>query len=252
MPADSSLTYDLSLLEASAAKWKGSAALRCVYKDIFSDVAFLLREAPTLELGSGIGIIKDFFPHIVTSDVSATRFVDTSVSAYDIAKPDGSAWRNIVAFDVFHHLRQPLKFLASASAAISTGGHIILIEPAGTAWGRFFYRLFHHEPCLPAKVLPPFDFTGEAAGEFSNMGMAYAFFSGKRQEIDSNLATLGLEIERVRYRDILAYPATGGFSKPAILPKMILQIVLAIERCFPQAFLKVVSLRMIVILRKTR
>lgn len=242
-------TYDLSLLDRSAAKWKASPALRAVYADIFAEMRGHLAPGRGLEIGSGIGMARDYFPGLVTSDVVPTRFVDRGVSAYAIPQ---EGWGNVIAFDMLHHLQEPLRFLASAAAALAPGGRIILAEPAGTWWGRRFYGWFHHEPCRPDDVQPPFRFAADADGGFANMGMAHALFGRERGKVLTGLRAHGLGLVDVRYRDLLAYPATGGFSRSALLPAAVLRGVLAGERLLPQVLLRFLALRMIVVLEKNK
>ena len=243
-----SLTYDLSLLDRSQAKWKSSPALRAVYADIFADMRRQLAPGRILEVGSGIGMARDHFPGLVTSDIVATPFVDRAASAYAIPC---EAWGNIIATDTLHHLQEPLRFLASAAAALAPGGRIILAEPAGTAWGRIFYSWFHHEPCRPAVVQPPFQFAAAADGSFANMGIAHVLFGREKERVSAELQKHGLRIVSVRYRDLLAYPATGGFSHSAFLPAAWLRGLLAVERVMPQSVLRFLALRLIVVMEKT-
>ena len=240
-------TYDLSLLERSAAKWQASPALRTVYGDIFGAMRQALAPGRVLEIGSGIGVAREYFPGLVASDVMVTPYVDRAISAYAIPL---ESWGNIIALDVLHHLQEPLRFLESAATGLAVGGRLILAEPAGTVGGRLFYRLFHREPCRPAEVLSPFRFATDADGEFANMGMAHALFGGEQPEVDACLRACGLRLVSVRYRDLLAYPATGGFSWPALLPAPVLRGLLAVERGLPQALLRFLALRMIVVLEK--
>jgi SAM-dependent methyltransferase len=241
------ITYDLTLLEQSLAKWRRSAALRAVYADIFAAMRRALVPGRTLEIGSGIGVARDFLPDLVTSDIVATKFVDRAVSAYAIPP---ESWSNLVAFDVLHHLQEPLRFFASAAAALAPGGRIVLVEPAGTPGARCFYRLFHVEPCRPGLIKPPFRFEAEADGSFANMGMAHALFGRHRPVVETALRECGLRIVSVTHRDLLAYPATGGFSQPALLPSALLRVLLALERRLPQALLRQLALREMIVLER--
>jgi len=240
-------TYDLSQLEQSIVKWRSSPALRSVYADIYREMRGSLVTGRILELGSGIGVAKDFFENLVTSDIRATEYVDRAVSAYEVP---AEAWGNIIALDVLHHLQEPIRFFASAAAALLPGGRIVLAEPAGTSFGRRFYQLFHHEPCRPESILPPFRFDADETGEFANMGMGHALFGGQRPVIEEMLRHIGLQVVAIRYRDLFAYPATGGFSRPALLPATLLRGALAVERALPQWLMRRMALRMIITLEK--
>ena len=241
------LTYDLSLLDRSLAKWRTSRALRTVYADIFSEMRRQMVSGKILEVGSGIGMAREYFPGVVLSDIEATRFVDRAVSAYAIPQEN---WGNIIATDTLHHLQEPLRFLESAAGALTPGGRVVLAEPAGTAWGRIFYGWFHHEPCLPRNVPQDFKFSTDADGSFANMGMAYVLFDRERVVVHAALRRYGLRLISVRYRDLIAYPATGGFSRLALLPSSVLRGLLVIERLLPQAVLRFLALRMIIVLEK--
>lgn len=240
-------TYDLTLLDRSSAKWNSSSSLRAVYADIFDEMRRGLVPGSVLEIGSGIGMARDYFPGLVTSDVVATRFVDRAVSAYAVPC---EGWNNIIAIDMLHHLETPLDFLKSAAAALAPGGRLVLAEPAGTWGGRIFYKLFHHEPCEPAEVHPPFQFAASADGAFANMGIAHALFGRERAAVMTDLEKHGLTLARISYRDLMAYPATGGFSHSALLPPTALRGMLVIERCLPQWVLRFLALRMIIVLQK--
>ena len=124
------------------------------------------------------------------------------------------------------------------------------MEPAGTWWGRMFYRMFHHEPCLPAEIVPPFEFPADENGEFANMGMGEGLLTRKRPEFETRLDELGLRISAVEYRDLLAYPATGGFSNRAIFPAEILKVIMAIEKMIPQLLMQKLALRMLIVVEK--
>lgn len=242
------VTYDLSLLDRSHEKWRRSPALRAYYADLFAEIGAGLEPGRVLEIGSGIGVIREYLPTVVTSDVVPSSYVQRAVSAYDIPM---EAWTGIVAVDVLHHLCAPLDFFSSAAAALNPGGRIILMEPAGTPVGKMFYSLFHPEPCVPAEIVPPFEFSPDAKGEFANMGMGHGLFTQHRGEVEEHLAGVRLRILSVRYRDVFAYPLTGGFSRPALLPARLLRALLAGERRLPQGVLRFLALRMVVVLEKT-
>lgn len=251
MDEASEITYDLSLLEKSLRAWEASPALRCLYADMYKAIGECCSDGPTLEIGSGIGVSREFIKGVVTSDVIQTPYVDLEMSAYDIKPPDAGTWVNIFAIDVLHHLMTPLHFLESAANALAADGRLILIEPAATMGGRLFYRLFHPEPVEPGQIDPPFEFSPNGAdGEFANMGMGVALFEAHAVEIESLLAEMGLICESVQYRDLLAYPATGGYSKPQLLPTSCIRALLSMEKRLPQALLRTLGLRMRIVLRK--
>lgn len=246
----SNATYDLKLLEQSRAKWDRSPAVRSFYSDVFTAMMSWRVPGPTLDLGSGIGVMKDFYPDVETSDIAMTPYVDRAVSCYEISST-GRNWSNLTAMDMLHHLRCPLDFFSSGSTALRPGGRIILAEPAATSWGRLFYKLFHHEPMAPDVLQPPFRLVDDNQdGEFANMGMCTALFRIHREATDGFLREAGLFLRSVIFRDVIAYPLTGGFSRPQLLPTFAVRCLLRLESTLPQLFLKRVGLRMIIVLEK--
>jgi SAM-dependent methyltransferase len=246
----SKTTYDLSRLAQSRAKWEHADTLRAWYHNVYAQMARHFSGPRVLEVGSGIGVIKSWSPQVTTSDVVKSPFVDLEVSAYAI--PRAPAWDTVCAVDVLHHLERPMDFLASASRALTPGGRIVLMEPAATGGGRLFYRFFHHEPMDLSQAKPPFVFNAGDAEEFSNMAIAYGMFERHVARMQPFLSECGLRLLSVSYRDLLAYPLTGGFSQPALVPPTILHYILRIEGLLPAGFLRCSGLRMLVVLEKTR
>lgn len=251
-PPDQDVTYDLDLLQESERAWKRAAGLRLVYASLYREVAGQSVEGPALEIGSGIGAARRYFPNLVTSDVVQTPYVDRAMSAYAIEPTDeGSPWATIFAVDVLHHLTRPMDFFRSAAAAVAPGGRLILIEPAATPFGCLFYRCCHHEPIGPAEINPPFVFQSNGpAQEFANMGMGVGLFERHRDKCLSMLEEMGWQLHLLRYRDLMAYPATGGYSRRQMLPSVLLRALLRLEGGLPQWLMRKLGLRMVVVLER--
>ena len=119
--------------------------------------------------------------------------------------------------------------------------------------GLLFYRLFHHEPMRLEEIVPPFSFpAGSVETGFANMAMGSAIFVRYRANAEETLRSTGLTIAAIRYRDILAYPATGGYSRSALLPSLIIRLLLGLESILPQGLLRYLGLRMIIVLERGR
>jgi hypothetical protein len=250
MSANNQETYALDLLEKSAEKWSSSPGLRIFYGDIFRRIKTCMTAGPSLEIGSGIGVIKTTIPEMKLSDVSATPYVDYALSAYRI-EDSGTTWANIVAIDVLHHLREPFEFFRSAAGSLRAGGRIILVEPAATIAGTPFYRRFHHEPIDARSILAPYSFPAKSGEvEFANMGMGWGIFVRGKQESNEMLARLGLRVKKVSFFSFLGYAATGGFSHNQFLPTPFIKTLLFLERLIPSAVWKIFGLRMTIVLEK--
>ena len=71
--------------------WNERPLLRRIYRDWFALLASRLSARPgtTLELGSGIGRLREFIPNLVTSDVEQTPWADLVVDATRLSFEDG-------------------------------------------------------------------------------------------------------------------------------------------------------------------
>ena len=120
-----------------------------------------------VELGSGIGNIKEVIPHCVTTDLFPNPWLDRQENAYRLSFADGGV-SNLILFDVWHHLRYPGTALREFHQVLAPGGRLILFEPAASWTGRLVYGLFHHEPVgLKDKI------TWDAPPEFSPENVDY-------------------------------------------------------------------------------
>jgi len=245
---DKELTYDLRHLEQSQKKWEESKALQFVYGQFYKDIRKELSAEYVLELGSGIGNGKEFIPELITSDIIKTPFVNRAIDAYNIPEEH---WSAIIALDVLHHLQRPFAFFESATRALKPSGRIVMIEPAATPFGRLFYGLFHEEPIIPGKLQAPYEFpSDDDKGLFANMGMGVALFKRDKHEVEKQLNKMGLKLITLSWRDVLAYPLTGGYSGPTLTPTCLIRLLMNIEKCLPQCILQYLALRMIIILEK--
>ncbi len=99
---------------------------------------------PTVELGSGIGKLKDFKSDAVTTDVEPTPWADAVVDAEALPYADGAV-ANLVLLDVFHHLADPARFLDEARRVLAPGGRVVIVDPYCSTVSTPIYKRFHHE-----------------------------------------------------------------------------------------------------------
>lgn len=123
--------------------------LKKVYQDFYRRFEAAGRGVPAgprVEIGSGGGFIKEILPDVMTSDVVPIQnLTDMTFSALQMPFEDDSV-STFFLLNTMHHLPDAAVFLAECQRCLKPGGRIIMIEPAGTPWGRFIYKHFHHEP----------------------------------------------------------------------------------------------------------
>jgi SAM-dependent methyltransferase len=128
--------------------WEKKALLRKVYSEFYSEIKRRVNPARpglTVELGSGMGNIKQHIPQCITTDIFPNPWLDRVESAYHLSFDHGEVG-HLILFDVWHHLRYPGTALKEFARVLAPEGRIILFEPAMGLIGRFVFGHFHHEP----------------------------------------------------------------------------------------------------------
>lgn len=252
MPKETFANY-FDELHAQREAWQRKANLRALYRRLYARiVAALSPLRPVVELGSGCGNFKSFFPETLATDVfPCGPWIDMQVDARKLPFAADSVG-NLVMIDCLHHLPRPLDFLRKAADCLQPGGRIVLFEPAATPWARFVWRRFHHEPCdLSADLFSTF---GQPEPEnanftYSNMATAALLFIHNRDRFASCVPTL--TIKRVEHSDFAVYPATGGFSYRGFVPGAILPALHAIESAITRPMAPwLTAMRLLVVLEK--
>ena len=204
-------------IQGNRQAWDRKPLLRAVYRGFHERIASRVdRSVPGLvvELGSGMGAIKEVIPDCVTTDLFPNPWLDRQENAYRLGFADASV-SNLILFDVWHHLRYPGTALAEFRRVLAPGGRVIIYDPAISLTGRVVYGLFHHEPIgmgLPLTWDAPAGFKPGDADYFAAQGAATRVF-WRRQEPGR---LVGWDVSEVTPLPSFEYFATGGFSGPQL------------------------------------
>lgn len=235
-------------------RWARKPALRALYRLWFGRIVAELAPArPVVEIGSGCGNFKQFFPETVATDaIRCGDWIDREVDARALPFAPGEVG-NFVLVDCLHHLPRPLRFLRAAARALKPGGRIVLLEPAATPWARLVWKLFHFEPVDLTHDVFAEDTLPEPANEgflFANMGIATLLF---QRELPRTLRHApGLKLSKLEYSDFFVYPSTGGYSKACLIPGFMLGPLHAAENFLTRPFGSwLTGMRMLIVLERT-
>jgi SAM-dependent methyltransferase len=232
--------------------WREKPVLRRLYEHWYATmVASLAPLKPVIEIGSGCGNFKEYFPDAIATDVVAGGpWVDRVIDAHQLSFAAAEVG-NLVAFDVIHHLQRPLDFLRQAAAALQPGGRLVLCEPAVTPWSRLVYR-FHHEtvdmnwPLYGLDGIPP---DADDAHTFANMAIPEILFG--RQRARTLKVVPSLRFVDARKFGFLLYPLTGGFGYRCLIPATGFAALLKVEDALLGPFANwLTGMRMLVVLEK--
>ncbi len=103
-----------------------------------------LGDGPLLEVGSGSGLLKEFLPDVILSDIVDLPWIDQVVDCLQMPFDDNSMG-GIISLDLLHHVAEPHAFLREAARVLKPAGRIFLIEPYITLGSYLGYKLLHHE-----------------------------------------------------------------------------------------------------------
>ena len=200
--------------------------LKNLYAKWYGDLIACSEASPKgkfLEIGSGGGFLKDIFPQVITSDILALPHIDLLINAESLPYNEQDLGC-IMMLNVFHHIPRPYLFLHEAERTLVPGGKIIMIEPANSAFARFIYKNFHHEPFLENgdREINPRKPLGN-----SNQALPYIYFERDVEWFKTEFPTL--EISSIKYHTPLLYLASGGLTRDALCPLMFYKILSRIE-----------------------
>jgi SAM-dependent methyltransferase len=199
--------------------WSRKPLLGKIYNGFHETIAGFIRKDITglvVEVGSGIGNIKDVIPSCLRTDLFPNPWIDRVENAYALTFDDCSV-ATLILFDVFHHLQYPGTALKEFLRVLIPGGRVIIFEPCMSFAGIIVYGLFHHEPIALTKTiewLAPDGWQSKNDVYYAAQGNASRVFFNRKY------MPLMQEWNLVCRRTFSAftYIASGGYSKPQLYP----------------------------------
>jgi len=186
-----------------------------IYEEWYRGIldALPTQEGPILEIGSGAGFLREFVPHLITSDVMAVPGVDMVLDAHNLPFADDGL-KAITMVNVLHHLADPRRFLAEAGRCIAPHGALVMVEPWVTTWSKLIYTHLHHEPFDPRAKEWVVASQGPLSG--ANGALPWIIFHRDREQFEREFPYW--QIETIRISMPFRYLISGGMSYRSLMP----------------------------------
>ena len=222
--------------------------LKKIYDEWYSS---LIKKLPddvpgkALEIGSGAGFLKQYYPEAITTDIISVSHLDAILDAHHLPFPDGSL-KAIMMVNVFHHLPDVEIFFKEASRCIKKDGVILLLEPWVTQWSRFVYTKLHHEPFFPEST----DWSFPSEGPLSGANGALPWIIFERDKVMFEKAFPEWDIQEIKLLMPFRYFVSGGVSMRNLMPGWAFPLWQGLEWCLTPWMSKLAMFGLVVLKRK--
>ena len=218
-------------IEQNRQAWQRKPVLQRAYRDFHRRIAAHVDQSiagKIVELGSGIGNIRDVIPDCLRTDLFPNPWIDQVENAYALTFGEGEV-SHLILFDVFHHLEYPGTALRECRRVLSPRGRLIIFDPYVSLTGRIVYGPLHHEPIGDHRAIvanAPASFDPRQHHYYAGQGNATRiFWNGEAPEVVDGWAVVARE--RI---GAWAYALTGGYSKPQLYPTSLYPMMRGVDR----------------------
>ena len=211
--------------------WNRKPSLRKSYRvfhELIANNLSTLSTGAVVELGSGIGNIKEVIPNCMRTDLFQNPWLDRVENAYALSFESASV-SDLILFDVFHHLRHPGTAFEEFYRVLMPQGRVLIFEPRISLLGRVVFGLFHDEPVAlhdPIEWMAPPSWMPDQIDYYAAQGNATRIFI--RGEFSEKLSHW--RINKTVQLSAISYVATGGYTKPSLYPNAAYPLMRIVDR----------------------
>ncbi len=229
--------------------WQKKKVLRDIYHDWYRLIIENMADnRPVLEIGSGGGNFKGFFPDVISSDYIFCEWIDLNLDAHSLPFRQNSLG-NIIFIDVLHHLANPVLFLSEAHRVLQNNGRLIMLEPYISPFSYIIYNYFHQED-VDFKVdvwNRQIESKNKKAAFDGNSAIPTIMFSKEIKRFHKEFPNL--KVIKKELLTFILYPLSGGFDRKSFVPAGMVKYISFIEKIFcPFGF--IFALRSFVVIEK--
>jgi len=224
--------------------WDSDPVLRRFYRDIWDMSVSQINGAPVVELGGGAGLIREYHPDVITTDLN--RFPSTQLVCNATRLPfQSESVGGFLAVAFFHHCVDPKPLFDEVQRALKRGGRFVIFDPYISPLSRLVYALGTEEDCDLAE--PPFAAaTGRAGVPLleANIAKATIIFKKYRQLFETTYPSLRIvSVDRI---NLLRHIVAGSCVQKSPFPSWLYPVAELADRALsPVSALTAVSVRVV-------
>ena len=225
------MSRHLDEIQLNAKHWERKPVLRQVYRDFHEAIAACVSrsiEGHIVEIGSGIGSIREVLPGCIRTDLFPNPWIDRVENAYALTFEDESV-SHIILFDVFHHIKYPGTAFQEFRRVLVPQGRLIVFDPYISLLGLMVWGLAHPEPASlfrPIEWLAPRGLVPDVNEYYAAQGNATRVFRHS-----ARAETLrGWSVIEKRPMAALSYVASGGYRGPQLYPDSWLPLMRRLDK----------------------
>jgi SAM-dependent methyltransferase len=230
--------------------WETKPTLRVIYADYHRRLLDACPAGLVLDIGGGSAHVKHYRRDVISVDILPFPGIDVVCDAHVLPFAEGR-FSGIVMLDVLHHLERPIDFLSEASRVLRPGGMLAMIEPGMTTLSYPFYRYMHQEAAdLGADPFKPADTRQDKDPWDSNQAIPTLLFARKRNLSQVLQRVPNLELVKLDWLSVVAYPLSGGFKKWCVVPAGAAEWLIRMEDNLPHLLRQHAAFRLFIVLRR--
>lgn len=224
--------------------WANKPQIRLVYQSWIEKMRpFLFNEGLLLEVGSGSGLLRDFIPQAILSEVIDLPWIDRVVDCMHIPFNENEL-SDIMSFDLLHHLAQPHSFLKEVGRVLKPGGRALFIEPYITFFSFFGYKILHHEHIYFKDYQPDIIKINPWEGNSALANLVFKRDLKKWSRLHPDLTIIHRELF-----SFLDFTCAAGFKPYAYVPNGIFRYLIKIDS-YLTWIMPLIAFRIFVVIEK--
>ena len=228
--------------------------LKSCYSDFYKEILKMenkLKKSENnlirIELGSGVGFLKQYDSSIITSDVVYNKFTDKVLDANNLPYKENTI-DSIFGIFCFHHFKDPFSFLKDLEKKLKPGGLCILVEPYYGPLAKILYKQVHDSEYFDAEEKFNTKVENKTAMEKANQALSYIFFIKNSKKFKENFPKLEI-VNTYVFDNYIRFLLSGGLNFKTLIPDFFNFFIILIEKLI-SPLKKIFGIHYLIVIKK--